>query len=506
MKRLLCCALLLVGLALPAAALGQATQPSTRPATRPALVIPQKPGTHRLSCTVSYNGQKMKLPFVLYLPTGYLPSGPKVPALVFLHGSGECGTDLDAIFYHGPNFELEKQGNDAFRKAFPMIVISPQCPPRGQRWDRGGMDQMLNLLLDEVLAKLNVDQDRIYATGLSMGGIGTWHMTAARPDRFAAIAPVSSVEMDPAHTAPMVKNVCVLAITGEGDMAQIQGSGHMVAAINKAGGFAETVIGPDGHMVWVKAYARPRTYEWLLLNSKGKPHPSVTPGADEGGYPDQPGFHHLAYASSAEAGHALDYVLYLPADYKPSDRRPMLIHLPDSRKFGTYRNGLVLHGPAQQAYDFRGSKAFPFILVQPMLPPFAATSADGRNETLAQLLKKLVDQYHPNPDQIYIAGSGDGAKLALAMSRDAGAPYAAAILDVPDSHPDFDGVNENQPVPTVVLGVTNSDKGPMHDRLNALVTHGTAGSDLAVLPQAAYTKGCFSLPDVYQRLLKIKRK
>ena len=140
--------------------------------------MPQKPGTHRLACTVRVDGKPLKLPYVLFLPDGYKAKGPKTPVLLFLHGLGETGTDLDAIFYHGPNFELEKQGNTKFRKEFPMIVISPQCPPRGQRWDRGNMDQYINALLDQILPQLNVDLDRVYATGLSMGGLGTRRVAA----------------------------------------------------------------------------------------------------------------------------------------------------------------------------------------------------------------------------------------------------------------------------------------------------------------------------------------
>ena len=188
---------MVAALGLPLAALAQiapsqSANPASPPATQPSTALPQSPGTHRLSCTVRVDDKPMKLPYVLFLPDSYQAKGPKTPILLFLHGLGETGTDLDAIFYHGPNFELEKPGNDKFRHNFPMIVISPQCPPRGQRWDRDNMDQYLNALLDEVLPRLNVDLDRVYATGLSMGGLGTWCVARDRPDRYAAIMPISS--------------------------------------------------------------------------------------------------------------------------------------------------------------------------------------------------------------------------------------------------------------------------------------------------------------------------
>src|SRR5512133_2096261 len=165
------------------------TPATTAPVTRPALVIPQSPGTHRLAVWVTVDGKEMKLPFVLFLPERYKlrEKGEKIPALVFLHGGGESGTDLDAIFLHGPMYELSRRANEPFGRDFPMAVIAPQCPPRGQRWDRGNMDEHVNAMLDEVLPQLNVDPDRVYATGLSMGGLGTWHVTRDRPERFAAI-------------------------------------------------------------------------------------------------------------------------------------------------------------------------------------------------------------------------------------------------------------------------------------------------------------------------------
>ena len=504
MKRAILFLMLLASLALALTPPALAEAPHPAPAPRPALVIPQRAGTHRLSCTLTVEGTTLKLPFVLYLPESYQPGVGKFPVLVFLHGSGENGTDLDAIFLHGPNFELERKDNKEFRKGFPMIVISPQCPPRGQRWDNSNMVLFVNALLDEVLPKLNADTDRLYATGLSMGGIGTWYLTSATPGRFAAAVPISAVELDPSSRASKLKDTSILAIAGVGDQSQIAGSMHMAAAINQAGGFAQTVVGPGGHAVWIPAYALPRTYEWLLLNSKGKPRPSVDAKAET--FPSTPGFHHLAFASSAEPGHSLDYVLYLPVGYKPGNAPPMLIHLPDSRHFGTFKNGLVLHGPAMQAADAKASRQFPFILVQPMLPPFAATADDGSNETLSKLLQQLIAQYHPDPQRIYIAGSGDGARLALATSAQADACFAVTILDVPAGYPDLNNLSATGAPANAILAVTNSSDGDIYRNLKSLVDKFPEGSEMTVLSKPQFDRSCFSIPDVYAKLLKIKRK
>ncbi|MBI3469587.1 MAG: prolyl oligopeptidase family serine peptidase, partial [Planctomycetes bacterium] len=121
---------------------------------------------------------KVRLNYLLYLPEGYGKGDKAWPLLLFLHGAGESGNDLKQVKRHGPP-KLVETGNE-----LSFIVVSPQSPGRG--WDV----QALNALLDDVVAKHKVDQNRIYVTGLSMGGFGTWSLAAAYPERFAAIVPI----------------------------------------------------------------------------------------------------------------------------------------------------------------------------------------------------------------------------------------------------------------------------------------------------------------------------
>ena len=101
------------------------------------------------------------------------------PLLLFLHGAGERGDNLDLVKKHGPP-KLIDGG-----KQFPFIVLSAQCP-NGQWWE----PFTLTALLDEIVEKYTVDQDRIFLTGLSMGGFGTWSLASRTPNRFAAIVPI----------------------------------------------------------------------------------------------------------------------------------------------------------------------------------------------------------------------------------------------------------------------------------------------------------------------------
>src|SRR5688572_30823837 len=122
----------------------------------------------------------VKADYLLFLPEAYgKDPAKKWPTILFLHGAGERGSDVNLVKVHGPPKIVEQ------KKDFPFIVISPQCPS-GEWWD----PQTLIALLDEVSADHAVDPDRVYLTGLSMGGYGTWETAIRYPDRFAAIAPI----------------------------------------------------------------------------------------------------------------------------------------------------------------------------------------------------------------------------------------------------------------------------------------------------------------------------
>ena len=116
--------------------------------------------------------------YLLYVPQDKPTSG-LYPLLLFLHGSDERGDDLNILKRNGPPSFLDKKSN------FPFIVVSPQCPANGV-WDT----QSLLALLDPIEKTLPIDKNKVYVTGLSMGGLGAWNLAQAEPERFAAIAPI----------------------------------------------------------------------------------------------------------------------------------------------------------------------------------------------------------------------------------------------------------------------------------------------------------------------------
>jgi predicted peptidase len=199
--------------------------------------------------------------FLLALPKGFdAKAGTRWPLLIFLHGSGEAGTDLDKVTVHGPP-RLMKEG-----QSLPFIVASPQST---YQFPYGGFDPVeLDAMLDELLARLPVDPDRVYLTGLSLGGMWSYGWASLRPGRFAAIVPISGA-WNP-EDACRLKSVPVRAFHGaKDDVVPVAHEQAMVEAIRACGGDATLTVYPDaGHDAWTRTYADPALYAWLLTQRR----------------------------------------------------------------------------------------------------------------------------------------------------------------------------------------------------------------------------------------------
>lgn len=185
-----------------------------------------------------------------------------MPLVVFMHGYGECGpadgSDVDHVARHG-FFKHMKQD-----KEYPCIMVAPQCP-KGKYW--GSFIESLNRFLDMILAQNKVDPDRVYLTGLSMGGTATWLWSLDSPERFAAIAPIcgEGISWHGPHLAGLPCRIlhgdCDDAVSPHASLA-------MVERINRAGGHAELIILPGvKHNAWDYAY-NDDLLNWLLSHKR----------------------------------------------------------------------------------------------------------------------------------------------------------------------------------------------------------------------------------------------
>lgn len=198
--------------------------------------------------------------YLLFVPEKYDATKEAWPLMVFLHGSGERGDNLDLVKVHGPPKIVETKAD------FPFIVLSPQCA-KDRRWNPDDLVAMI----DDLASSLRVDKERIYLTGLSMGGYGTWTTAAKYPDRFAAIVPICGGG-DPA-SAEKLKNIPCWVFHGAKDGAvPLAKSEEMVEAIKKAGGEPKFTIYPEaGHDSWTESYNNAELYTWLLKQSLSSP-------------------------------------------------------------------------------------------------------------------------------------------------------------------------------------------------------------------------------------------
>lgn len=201
----------------------------------------------------------VRLDYLAFLPEGYgEDTQKKWPLILFLHGMGERGDDLELLKLHGIAKVVEEQPD------LPFVAISPQCPETS--WWHVEVDA-LSALLDEVLGKYAVDENRVYLTGLSMGGFGAWQLGSTYPHRFAAVAPICGG--GDASKVCALKDVPVWVFHGAQDpTVPLQRSEEMVDALKACGGNVRLTVYRDlEHDSWTRTYDDPALYKWFLQHT-----------------------------------------------------------------------------------------------------------------------------------------------------------------------------------------------------------------------------------------------
>lgn len=246
------------------------------------------PVVHKLPPALQQKVQFLNPEYLVYAPIG--SSNAKLPLLIFLHGAGGVGKDLQLITDRPTDIW---KGIVKFGKG-PCLVVAPQClkAAKGERGIWTAED--LNLLLQHLKATLPVDERRIYLSGISMGGYGTWAWAARDPQHFAAIAPIvggigragpKDVTPDFDQWAVSLAKIPVYAFVGALDKTvPPERSERMVAAIKKAGGKkAKLKVYPaEGHGAGRVVVADPEYYDWIFTQQREfSPPPPKDPGATQ---------------------------------------------------------------------------------------------------------------------------------------------------------------------------------------------------------------------------------
>lgn len=214
-------------------------------------------GIHSVMAQQSKEKFVIEQEYLKYVPKDYDENSKKKwPLLIFLHGAGERGTDIEKIKVHGPPMLVE-QGKD-----FPFIIISPQAKAG---WDDNSLYQLIR---DFIAKNERVETNRIYLTGLSMGGYGTWSLAQKHPELFAAIVPICGGG-NPKEIWKL-RHMPVWCFHGKLDgVVPISASETMVNALKPMNPNVKFTVYPETyHDSWIQAYNNPKLYEWLLEQKK----------------------------------------------------------------------------------------------------------------------------------------------------------------------------------------------------------------------------------------------
>lgn len=201
----------------------------------------------------------------------YLQNNNKYPLIIFLHGSGERGTDNEIQINHINDLFTDSSN----REKYPAFVVAPQCPPDKRRaesdWRKftnyknsSTPSELTIELINELSKKYPIDNRRVYITGLSMGGAGTWDLICRYPGKFAAAVPICG--FGNTRKAGVLKSTPIWAFHGSDDkVVKVNYSRDMVNAVKKQNEIIKyTEYKGVGHDSWVKAYKEKDLLDWLF--------------------------------------------------------------------------------------------------------------------------------------------------------------------------------------------------------------------------------------------------
>jgi len=271
--------------------LAQPAQPS--PAAKSSLHT--RPSSAKPGRKIVYTGQRayslgkkitktIKGRYLLYLPEDYGQAGKTWPLILFLHGSGERaggGKIHPKLAKVGLPKTLQRGSG------FPFIVLTPQCPT-GRWWTDADVARMVMTMLDDVCEKYKVDKKRIYLTGLSMGGFGTWYLAQNFPNRFAAIVPVCGGGN--LYLNRRLRKMPVWVFHGAKDKnVPVRNAYEMAGTLRQMGGNVRLKVFPNlGHIMWDQVYTDPKLYQWLMQQRLGAPGPRAKPKKTRPNTPPSP--------------------------------------------------------------------------------------------------------------------------------------------------------------------------------------------------------------------------
>lgn len=216
-----------------------------------------KNGINQSPKTTSYH-------YITYLPVDYTnDSSKKYPLLIFLHGGSARGTDTLDLYNSGPFDQIYRGRN------FPFIIVAPQCP-KHIRWST---ENWFENFYADLIKNYRIDTNRIYLTGASLGGSGTWYIATKYPDKFAAIAPMSGFTRHMNYISENInklKNIPIWAFHGELDnVVPVEETDYLISKLLVINNHVKYAREKDvGHWIHWQVYPGNELYDWFLKQNK----------------------------------------------------------------------------------------------------------------------------------------------------------------------------------------------------------------------------------------------
>lgn len=215
------------------------------------------------------------MPYRYYVPPAY-DGSTSLPLILFLHGSGELGSNNEAqLDNHANGAMYLLEGDNAAEQ--PVFMVAPQA----WGWWADNQVDLAIVAVEQMMATYNVDAERVYVTGLSMGGMGTWRAIVRRADLFAAAVPMSGSEngLDAVTFAPLLRHIPTWFFHAANDgTVNVAGSDAITAALRDAGArVLYTRYATGGHGIWSNAYRTPLLFHWLVSQRRGIPDELAAP-------------------------------------------------------------------------------------------------------------------------------------------------------------------------------------------------------------------------------------
>ncbi len=218
-------------------------------------------GSYAQEIKAEFNKEVKKTQKISYILDYPQNAKGKVPLIVFLHGSGERGTDLEMVKAHSP-FTYKSLIKE------PVAILAPQCPP-SVWWDT----EAIYHLIEDIKKNHKIDESRIILTGLSMGGWGSLKLAMEHPELFSAVVPVCPPvdRLFKVRAAQYSQLPMKIFHGGNDDIVSPMNAIEIYQEIRKTNKNVELIIFPDdNHNSWDSTYSNPKLYEWMLAQNKNK--------------------------------------------------------------------------------------------------------------------------------------------------------------------------------------------------------------------------------------------